>query len=102
MPTKLIFTQEADNDIVDAYLWYQRQRAGLGEEFLSSVEARLASILRNPDQFDPLHESFRRALVRRFPYAIIFETSDEQITVYAVMHCSRDETRWRRRLPRKR
>ncbi|HEX6985036.1 MAG TPA: type II toxin-antitoxin system RelE/ParE family toxin [Planctomycetaceae bacterium] len=101
MATELIFTPEADEDVVSAYVWYERQRAGLGEEFLSCVEARVASILRNPDQFELLHEGFRRALVRRFPYGILFEASDERVTVYAVLHCSRDDRPWRRRLPRR-
>lgn len=98
MTRELTFTPDADQDVVEAYLWYERERAGLREEFLSCVEARVASIVRGPDQYEPLHDAFRRALVRRFPYAIIFESAGAYVTVYAVFHCAQDERKLRRRL----
>ena len=41
MPAKLVIAPEAELDIAEAYVWYERRRIGLGEEFLSSVEACL-------------------------------------------------------------
>jgi plasmid stabilization system protein ParE len=45
-----------------------------------------------------VHEDFRRALIRRFPYAVFYEQSDAIVTIYAVFHTSRDPEKWRRRL----
>jgi hypothetical protein len=39
MPVELVIVPEAEADIADAYIWYEGRRAGLGEEFLSSVDA---------------------------------------------------------------
>jgi plasmid stabilization system protein ParE len=72
---------------------------GLGEEFLTSVEARLESICRQPSTYPTVHEGYRRALIRRFPYAIFFEDVAQALTVYAVFHTSRDPAKWRQRLP---
>jgi len=33
MAAKLIFVPEAEQDISEAYGWYEEQRVGLGEEF---------------------------------------------------------------------
>src|ERR1039458_4172702 len=44
MPVELVIAPEAELDIADAYAWYQHRRAGLGEEFLSSVDACLECI----------------------------------------------------------
>lgn len=44
------------------------------------------------------HETYRRALVRRFPYAIFYEYFENVTTIYAVFHCSQDPKKWRDRL----
>ncbi len=45
-----------------------------------------------------VHESYRRGLVRRFPYAVFYEHNGNTVTVYAVFHASRDPSKWRQRL----
>lgn len=39
MAAELVFAPEVDLDIAEAYAWYERRRAGLGEEFLSALDA---------------------------------------------------------------
>jgi plasmid stabilization system protein ParE len=46
-----------------------------------------------------VHESYRRAVVRRFPYVVFYEHLDNTIIVYSVFHCSQDPKKWRSRLP---
>ena len=70
MAAKLLLAQEAELDLAEAYAWYQKRRSGLGEDFLSSVDACLASIRRQPEMYTLVHETYRRALIRRFPFAI--------------------------------
>lgn len=99
MPAELIFHPEVETDIAEAYAWYEARRAGLGEEFLGCVEACIESIRRTPHLHASVHEGCRRALVRRFPYAVFYEHSEATTTVYAVFHISRDPDKWRSRLP---
>jgi plasmid stabilization system protein ParE len=40
----------------------------------------------------------RRALTRRFPYAIFYLVDEEQVVVIAVFHSSRDPKEWKARL----
>lgn len=100
MVVDLIFTSEVEWDLSDAYSWYEEQRVGLGEEFMTSVDACVEGILRNPTMYARVHEEYRRALTRRFPYAIFYEVVDDTITVYGVFHTARDPDKWRRRLNR--
>jgi hypothetical protein len=44
MPVEVVIAPEAELDIAEAYVWYEGRRAGLGEEFLSSVDACLTGI----------------------------------------------------------
>jgi plasmid stabilization system protein ParE len=98
MAARLSLTSEADQDIEGAYLWYENQRVGLGEDFLRSVEAALDLIGRLPELRAPLHRHYRRALVRRFPYCIFYKFDGATITVAYLSHTARDPAKWRARL----
>ena len=81
MAVKLIVAPEAELDVSEAYAWYEMRRAGLGEDFLSSVEACINRICRQPLSYPVVHETYRRSLVRRFPYAIFFEYEEPVATI---------------------
>ena len=98
MSHELIIRPEAEEDIDDAYLWYERQRMGLGGEFLVAVQAAIAEIERRPVSFAVVHKAVRRALCRRFPYCFYFQLEGERIIVIAVYHAKRAPWRWQRRL----
>ena len=99
MAAELIIAPEAEFDISDAYGWYEERRPGLGEEFLSCTDACIQRIRRTPEMHATVHEEYRRALVRRFPYAVFYEVTDTTVTVYCIFHTSREPEKWRKRLP---
>ncbi len=98
MIARLIIAPEAGQDLVDAYDWYEDRRSGLGEELLSCVDACVELICRAPEMYSTVHENYRRALPRRFPYAVFYEYDDSTVTVYGVFHTSQDPAKWRKRL----
>ena len=99
MAAKLITAAEAEADVLEAYGWYESQRVGLGERFLDSVDACIHSICRMPEMHEVVCKSYRRALVRRFPFAVFYGYEADTVTVYSVFHTSRDPDKWRERLP---
>jgi len=99
MAVKLVIVPEAEQDLAEAYAWYEQRRTGLGEEFLGCVDACIEVLSRSPRIYAVIHENYRRALVRRFPYVIFYEYLDEVVTVYSVFHTAREPTKWRERLP---
>src|ERR1017187_5270932 len=66
MLVELVIAPEAELDIADAHVWYEGRRAGLGEEFLSSVDACLEGIRRRPEMYPVVHEGYRRSLIPAF------------------------------------
>lgn len=90
---------EAIADVTEAYQWYEDQSMGLGLEFLRCVETTLLSIQRHPLIYPKVHESYHRALVRRFPFAVFFEIENDRCVVYSVFHCSQNPNKWRGRRP---
>ena len=99
MKVKLVFAPEFEQDIDEAYAWYEDQRRGLGEEFLGCVDACIQGIVRTPELHTKVHQNYRRALVRRFPFVVFYEFRSDTVTVYSVFHSSRDPDKWRKRLP---
>jgi len=81
-----------------AYLWYEEQRPGLGEEFLEGIDAVIESLLAFPEAYPILHRGARRVLLARFPYGLYYRIADQQVIVVACMHGARDPKEWRSRL----
>src|SRR2546422_5617333 len=71
---RLDVSSEAELEIFEAALRYERERAGLGFRFEAQVNTVSARLLENPFQFPAMEEGARRALVRDFPYGVFFTT----------------------------
>lgn len=67
MAADLIIAPEAEQDLAEGYLWYEGQRPGLGEDFLTSVDAVFQAIRRNPEMYAIVHGAYRRGLCGGFP-----------------------------------
>ena len=90
-----IFRPAAAADVEDAFLWYESQRSGLGDEFLDELSLVLCAIAEHPFRFPVLHRDTRRALLHRFPYALFYRVLDERIIIVACMHGKRNPAHWR-------
>jgi plasmid stabilization system protein ParE len=98
MAAKLIIAPETALDIDEAYGWYECQRIGLGEDFLTCLDACIQAICRMPEMHPKVHQECRRGLLRRVPYAVFYEYVGDIVTVYCVFHTSQDPDKWRKRL----
>jgi plasmid stabilization system protein ParE len=86
----IIFRPIARLEMEDAMGWYQKQKEGLATEFKDAVDQLLERIAAAPLRFGPVRGEIRRALLRRFPYAIHFVPEPNAIIVLAVFHTKRD------------
>lgn len=93
----LVVRPLAEEDLGEAFLWYEDQLPGLGHEFLRAVDAAFAAIQRGPERYPLVYRDLRRVLVRRFPYKVYFAARAGRIEVLAVIHGRRHPRRWRRR-----
>ncbi len=98
MSLPLLITQEAEEDLADAKVWYERRRAGLGARFVLCVEAALDHIRRAPEASTEVAPGVRRVVVRNFPYGVFYRIDPDQIAVIAVYHSKRDPRVWQSRV----
>lgn len=92
------FTPEADAELTEARQWYSHQRKDLDLEFMQCIDAALSRIQFNPRLFPVVHGGLRRAVVRRFPFAILYEVMAEEIQIIAVFHSRRNPDVWKSRV----
>lgn len=78
MAADIHFAPETEQDLDEAYAWYEERRVGLGEEFISCVDACIQAIARMPQIHARVHREYRRMLVRRFSLRRHLRTSRER------------------------
>lgn len=94
---RTVFSSSADLEVAEAALWYDEQRSGLGEEFLTEIEAAAHAAARSPQLYALVHRELRRILVHRFPYALTFRETPEELLIVSCYHLHRDPEVWRSR-----
>ena len=76
----------AKSEIRQAALFYEDCHEGLGQEFLDSIESAFEQSQQHPTVWRILKGRFRRYLLQRFPYGVIY--------IAAVMHLKRKPGYW--------
>ncbi len=88
---------EAELDMSEAASWYEQQQRGLGQGFLDEALAVFMRLGETPLAFELIYRSARRALLRRFPFAVFYTFEDDVVLVVGVLHGSRHPRHWMRR-----
>ncbi len=100
MKYNVIIRPEAENDLKEAFSWYEDKRLGLGYDYLLQVDAGIRFIERNPEVHPLEYKRTRRHLIKRFPYKIIYLFENEKVIVLAVIHGKRSPEFIKKRIDR--
>jgi hypothetical protein len=86
MAYNLEIKNEANLEIIEAFLYYEDKRIGLGEEFLEHLDIYFDTIKANPKYFPQKRKPYREAFIKRFPFLIIYEITNRKVIVYSVFN----------------
>ena len=86
MSYRVILSPDAKEDLRAAIRWYFHIQLGLGYRFSAEAKTVLRRVRQNPYQFPRSHKSTRKALLKRFPYAIYFSLNAERALILAILH----------------
>jgi plasmid stabilization system protein ParE len=96
------YEPEALDELDGAIDWYERARAGLGGRFAARVEDTLDRIGEAPRSFPIVVRvdgaTVHRALLEKFPYAVVFLPLDAEVRILAIAHLHRRPGYWRGRV----
>ncbi len=89
MKYSLDVKSSAEIGVLKAFDYYEDKQKGLGDRFLDYWETHLDMILQEPLMFQVKYKDFRQALIKPYPYHIIYEVEGNIITVYKVIYAGR-------------
>ncbi len=84
MSLPLIVRPEAQDDLLLARDWHERQSPVLGDALVAAVEQVLARVQAVPERYAATFRGVRPAKVRRFPYVVYYRVLADRIEVLAV------------------
>ncbi|WP_026713339.1 type II toxin-antitoxin system RelE/ParE family toxin [Flavobacterium daejeonense] len=87
---KEVLSIQAENELEDAYDFYNLISTKIGDEFLIQINSCIQSILSHPESYPLDFETYRKAVVKKFPFVIIYTKIDSIIFISAIFHTSRN------------
>jgi len=93
----LTISEAAEDDIREAFLWYEEQLPNLGTRFEEHISSAMLKILENPLKFQVRHDRVHICFLKKFPYGIHFVLNEDEILIVSVFHTSRNPKRWKQR-----
>jgi len=90
----LRFHPAAQQEVEEATDFLEGRRPGLGAAFLRDLERALARVGSRPLAFPTLDDDLRRALLDRFPNAVIYDVREDRVEVLALAHTRRRPRSW--------
>ena len=88
----------ASKDADLAAEWFDRQRTGLGREFLFEVDRTVARVVEYPGSHERFDGFLRRAFLRRFHYAVVYRVESDVVQIIGIIDCRRRATELLRRI----
>ena len=94
----VIFLEEAEQEFLEAALYYENQAKGLGEKLMSDVYQTIERIVDFPYNAQNLTEDVRRKLLKHYPFGVLYRIDNNEILIVAVMNLKRKPLYWLNRI----
>ena len=94
------FLTPAEDEMVEAALFYEAASPGLGDSFLDDVQRVIDSLREYPYADVGIDEHLRKMLLSRFPFALIYAVEHHELVIIAVAHHGRRPGYWQSRVDR--
>ena len=73
MKCQIKLQPSAQEELLEAFQWYEQRSPGLGRRFIEAVSERLNELSNYPERYSKRKRSFREVSTKIFPYIIIYE-----------------------------
>jgi len=92
------FVSAAAREFLAEVAYYEEAEPGEGAHFIDAVRYATARALAFPSSGSPAAAGTRRALVRDFPFSVIYRVEPDGILVLAIAHSGKRPDYWRTRV----
>lgn len=95
---KIEILDQATEDLIEGFRFYEDQQAGLGSYFLMNLYADIESLRIHGGIHRQAYKNYHRLLSKRFPFAVFYTIQSGIVFIRAVVDCRRDPAWIRTRL----
>lgn len=88
------FLEPAAQELADAIDYYNCELPGLGHIFLDEVQRIIRLIQKFPMAWSPISLHTRRAILKNFPYSVIYHFENSTLYIIALAHHHRKPRYW--------
>lgn len=96
--TAVQISSSASQDVRIATEYYAEQGTNLARAFISDFERACALIAQTPEIGSPVEHGFRKIVMQRFPFVVIYCYEEGRAMVFAVGHQRRHPDFWLSRI----
>lgn len=95
-PVKVALRPDAEADVRAAVEYYDAAETDLRDGFIDELDRLLLRLSEFPRSAQRVQgfDAVRRALLRRFPFAVFYAEEEDQIVVLRVTHTARSTETW--------
>ena len=85
------FLKKARLELAEAWEWYEDRQPGLGDRFKQHVFNCIQIIEQHPEQYPERRKNYREAIVKIFPYLVIYRIHKRKkvVAIVSVFHTRR-------------
>lgn len=95
---RITLAPEADQELSEAVAHYVEVASPLlGQAFLSEFSRATVLLTQSPRIGAPWRKQYRRVMLRRFPYSLIYVLGTDEIRILAIAHQRRRPGYWAQR-----
>ncbi len=100
MSYNIIVSERAGYDIQEIADYYEIKQQGLSRLFLLSLKDTFRLLSLNPFIYIKVYKEIRRALTKKFPYALFYkiDEKDKEVTIFAILSSHRNPDLWKSRI----
>jgi plasmid stabilization system protein ParE len=93
----VLFHPEAQAEYEAALAWYQARSTRSAARFEVEVDRVLKLIAASPGSFPRYDDDHQFAILKRFPFSLVYQPQPAHVFIVAVAHSSRSAGYWRGR-----
>ena len=94
---EVIYASGVLEEVSESANYYGEEVEGLGKTFLDKVQSAVEEVKSNPVMYRIIQGDYRRHLLSRSPFAVIYRIENQTIYVLAVMHLKISPNYWKSR-----
>ncbi len=87
----------AEEELWEAVDWYDSKKNRLGKEFARELQEIMQTIRKHPSRFPKVHKEIRKAVLKRFPFMVLYELIEDTVFVLSIFNTSRNPKNWKER-----